>query len=476
MPNDGQRDVPDVAFSGSLAHDPYIYTYTGQLAAGAGTSTAAPIFAGLVALLNQTLVASGVQSKPGVGNINPLLYRLAQSNPNVFHDITSGNTIIPCEKGTPNCTTGTFGYSAGPGYDLCTGLGSIDFANFLAAARVTPPGSWIQVSSNANPVYEQTPDANGNSWHVTLTLNELAGVATTLTGVTVDTASTPLASLFPNPAIAAFGTASATISLESTQIPQTHTFVFTGKDSSGVTWTQQLAVQFAGFPASSSGAAPSIGGTANGASFTAAYAPGMLVTIFGSNLANSPEPAATVPLVTYMEGFEATLNGVLMPLYYVSAGQVNAQIPYGIATGPATLEVYNGGQSASSTIQIAAAAPGIFVDGQGNTVPYASGSAGQELVMFITGDGAVSPPLATGTSPATSIPVTSLPKSVLPLSMTIGGQPAQVVFYGIPYGLVGVTQINFVVPSGLSPGPQPVVVTVGTTQSQPATFTVTGGG
>jgi uncharacterized protein (TIGR03437 family) len=150
--------------------------------------------------------------------------------------------------------------------------------------------------------------------------------------------------------------------------------------------------------------------------------------------------------------------------------------PYGIAPWVATLEVYNGSQSASTTLQIAAAAPGIFVDASGNTVPYASGSAGQTLVMFITGDGAVSPPLATGTTPATSIPVGSLPKSVLPLSMTIGGQPAQTVFYGIPYGLVGVTQINFVVPSGLSPGPQPVVVTVGTAQSQPATFTITAGG
>jgi uncharacterized protein (TIGR03437 family) len=123
----------------------------------------------------------------------------------------------------------------------------------------------------------------------------------------------------------------------------------------------------------------------------------------------------------------------------------------------------------------AASAPGIFADANGNTVPYASGAAGQALVLFITGDGEVTPSLASGAAPAPTTPVADLPKSVLPVSVTIGGQAAQILFDGIPSGLVGVTQINFVVPSGLSPGPQPVVVTVGTTPSKPATFTVTTG-
>jgi len=176
-----------------------------------------------------------------------------------------------------------------------------------------------------------------------------------------------------------------------------------------------------------------------------------------------------------MQSFEATLNGVLAPLYYVSPTQANVQIPYGTAPGAATLTVYQGGQSANTQIQIAAAAPCIFADANGNTVPYASGAAGQALVVFVTGDGEVSPSLASGAAPASTTPVASLPKSVLPVSMTIGGQPGQILFDGIPYGLAGVTQINFVVPSGLSPGPQPIVVTVGTTPSKPATFTITTG-
>jgi uncharacterized protein (TIGR03437 family) len=235
-----------------------------------------------------------------------------------------------------------------------------------------------------------------------------------------------------------------------------------------------VTIPFVGIAPSSTGAVPSIAGTANAASFQPSYAPGMILSIFGANLGTAAQSASVVPLPLYMRSFEATVNGVLAPLYYISPTQANVQIPYGTAPGPATLTVYQAGQSTTSQIKIAAAAPGIFADANGNAVPYASGAAGQALVLFITGDGEVAPALTTGSAPSTSIPVTSLPKSVLPVSLTIGGQTAQILFDGIAYGLVGVTQINFVVPSGLTPGPQPMVVTVGTVSSPPVTFTVTG--
>ena len=43
----------------------------------------------------------------------------------MFHDIVNNNNIVPCEGGTPNCADGEFGYNAGIGYDLTTGLGSV---------------------------------------------------------------------------------------------------------------------------------------------------------------------------------------------------------------------------------------------------------------------------------------------------------------------------------------------------------------
>jgi uncharacterized protein (TIGR03437 family) len=472
VPNDGQRDVPDVSFSASAAHDPYeIYT-NGALAGYGGTSASSPMLAGMVTLLNQYLVVEGAQSQPGVGNLNAMLYRLAKSNPTAFHDITIGNNIVPCTAGTLNCTSGSMGYSAGPGYDLCTGLGSLDVAKFFAAAA-PPLSSAVTVSSSANPVYQQVADANGVSWSVTLTLNNGGAGSTTLTGMTVDGQAAPLSTYFPALGLAAAGSMnSVSIGFADAQIPQTHSFSFSGVDIVGRTWSVQLTLPFVGFQPSAATPAPTIAGSTNGASYQQAYAPGMILSIFGTQLGSGTLPASTLPLPTYMENFEATVNGTLAPLYYVSPSQVNLQIPYGTPSGPATLVVYESGQSASSTLQIVPAAPGIFTDATGNTVPYASGSAGQTLVLFLTGDGEVSPALASGSSPSTSLPVTGLPQSILPVTLTIGGKPATIAFDGIPYGLAGVTQINFVVPAGLAAGPQQVVVTVGTTASKPATFTI----
>ncbi len=124
------RQSPDIALS-AAGHDAYIVIYHGALAAVGGTSAGTPSFAGVVALLNQYQVKNGAQAKPGLGNINPQLYRLAQSSPNAFHDITSGDNVVPCTLGSPDCLAGTYGYAAGPGYDLATGLGSIDASNLF---------------------------------------------------------------------------------------------------------------------------------------------------------------------------------------------------------------------------------------------------------------------------------------------------------------------------------------------------------
>lgn len=124
------RQYPDVALS-AAGHDAYIVVYHGSLAAVGGTSAGTPSFAGVVALLNQNQVAKGAQTRPGLGNINPQLYRLAQSAPNAFHDITSGDNVVPCTLGSPDCIEGKYGYAAGPGFDLATGLGSIDANNLF---------------------------------------------------------------------------------------------------------------------------------------------------------------------------------------------------------------------------------------------------------------------------------------------------------------------------------------------------------
>jgi subtilase family serine protease len=159
VPSDGKRDVPDISLSSSPDHDPYLFcteddgtgsivsTCTSGFRTGAGgnftgvggTSAAAPTFAAILALVNQFL---GNPSPPGLAPVNPTLYGLAASNPAVFHDVTTGNNIVPCTAGKPNCPAAApfqFGFSAGTGYDQVTGLGSVDgFA--MAQAMSTAPG------------------------------------------------------------------------------------------------------------------------------------------------------------------------------------------------------------------------------------------------------------------------------------------------------------------------------------------------
>ena len=110
-----------------------------QITVLGGTSFAAPIFAGFVAILNE------VEHANGAGNIGPELYTLA-ANPTTyaaaFHDITTGTNA--CVTGAPGCSTaGQSNYQAMVGYDQATGLGSVDF-NALATAWPSTTTNLIQ--------------------------------------------------------------------------------------------------------------------------------------------------------------------------------------------------------------------------------------------------------------------------------------------------------------------------------------------
>jgi uncharacterized protein (TIGR03437 family) len=151
VPMDGARHVPDVSLT-SAGHDAYEITYLGANVGVAGTSASAPSFAGILALLNQYQVSKGFQKQAGLGNINPQLYRLAQSAPTAFHDVTAGSNVVPCLQGSLGCTTGSFGYQAVPGYDLATGLGSIDANNFVTQWNTAIQAVTVVLSLGATKV------------------------------------------------------------------------------------------------------------------------------------------------------------------------------------------------------------------------------------------------------------------------------------------------------------------------------------
>ncbi len=216
----------------------------------------------------------------------------------------------------------------------------------------------------------------------------------------------------------------------------------------------------------------SIGGVANGASFQQTFAPGAILSVFGTQLAGAARSAASLPLPLSIIGVSATINGVAAPLYYVSPTQLNIQIPYEIGSGPAILGVTNSGSVAYFAFSVASSGPGIFTDANQALVPISTAKRGDTLLAFLTGEGEVSPTISTGATPFSATPLGLLPQPVAGLSATVGGVAAQVAFAGVPSGLAGVTQVNFVVPNAIALGPQPVVITVGGIASSPATINV----
>ncbi|HEY4363852.1 MAG TPA: protease pro-enzyme activation domain-containing protein [Bryobacteraceae bacterium] len=469
VPTDGFRDSPDVALS-AASHDPFFVYYGGGPASAYGTSASTPVFAGMVALLNQAVAPKAGQA--GLGNINPMLYRMAQTFPAAFHDITTGDNVVPCAAGSTGCSVGSYGYAAAPGYDQATGLGSVDL-NLLVHQWSTllvgtTAGSSLQISVNQNPVYQGTPDANGFSWFVTFTVNNEGSGSATLTSFAIGGVNH--LNYFANTNIPGQGSITASVGFKGV-LNTSLLFGFSGFDATGQPWGQLLTLPFV-----AAAPIPGVTGVANAASFQTIFAPGMQMAVFGSEfISEAPQAASAVPLLTYMDHFYATINNVPVPLYYVSPGQVNVQIPYETQPGPATLLVVSADGFKSSTYHfgVSSSAPGIFADGNGFTVPFRTGTRGQTLILFITGEGQVSPALATGESPPATTPVFQLPRPRLSAKMTIGGVDAPIQFIGIPSGLVGVTQVNFQIPPDAPLGDQPVIVTIGTVDSAPAKITVT---
>jgi len=575
VPNDQARDLPDIALNASADHDGFLICSGGNCGVSGGTSASAPMFAGMLALVNHYLTKKGVLSQPGLGNVNPVLYRMARTNPNAFHDITQGSNVLPCGPGTPNCVNGQLGYNAGAGYDLASGLGSVDVYNLATqwnqssesvpalTLTVTPPSATLNdtlqvratlqvggapptgqvtfsyqggsfpgssaltgaallgtvpltgtlatisvpaselalgsgaivasysgdssynnagasapvnvslpasgsavVPSVSPTAVSETIDSSGPSWDYTLTLHELAGKATTLNSFIVDGTdySSQIVSFFGQASIRARGSIVANLSATGVQPPVTRVFTFGGVDADGTRWTRTLNVPFLGLQQ-----LLLVGGVSNAASGDTTFAPGMLLSVYGQNLANATASAASLPLPLKLGGAAATVNGVPAPLWYSSNGQLNVQIPYETQTGNAVLTVNNGLETASYSFAVGTSAPGIFVDNGNALVPFPSGHRGTTYTLFITGDGVPSPAVATGAGPRDP---NNLPKPQLPVRVTVGGVSAGITFVGIPTWSAGVTQINFTVPTNAPLGHQDVVVSVGNVRSSPATFTV----
>lgn len=204
------------------------------------------------------------------------------------------------------------------------------------------------------------------------------------------------------------------------------------------------------------------GGVVNAADYSDGIAPGGIISIFGTDLAAATVSTSATPLPTAMAGVSVTINGLPAPLFYVSPTQINAQVPFEVGPGAATLSV----GSATTAITVVAAAPAIFRL-QGERAALSATPPGSVATVYLTGQGLVEPPVATGAA----APVDPLSLAVLPVTATIGGLDAQVQYGGLAPGFAGLMQLNLFVPD-LPPGDHPLVVTIGGVVSSAAALPV----
>ena len=256
VPNDTHRDIPDVSLFGATG------TFTGSfyvicqmddpnfqngsacsLSANSqgnfvdfsgvgGTSVSTQVFAGILALVNQ-------KTKGPLGNINPKLYALSASQSGqcptaspaptcVFHDVSKGTIAQPCVTGSTNCVTNLntdtvgilSGFNAGTGFDLATGLGSVNATNLVNAFAGVTGVSGFSVGPGSGTA---TVTA-GSTAPYTLTVTSNFGFAGTVnfactglpTGVTCSA---------PPATVAANGTATSTLTFTASSSANVAPFV-----------------------------------------------------------------------------------------------------------------------------------------------------------------------------------------------------------------------------------------------------------
>jgi uncharacterized protein (TIGR03437 family) len=226
-------------------------------------------------------------------------------------------------------------------------------------------------------------------------------------------------------------------------------------------------------------APPRIKSVVNAADGTAPVAPGGLISIYGDQM--SPVNIATqqIPLPTALGESCLTVNGVPVPMLFVSSTQINGQLPFNV-DGAATMTLRTpGGVSDNYYFSIYPAAPSIFRSGTAGpltelaTVVRADNNEfitptnpvhpGDSIVIYATGLGRTDPAVDAGL-PA---PADPLPSAIIAPQVTLGGAALNVTYAGLAPGQVGVYQINASVPIGVPLGMNvPLVVNQGGSATQ----------
>jgi uncharacterized protein (TIGR03437 family) len=232
------------------------------------------------------------------------------------------------------------------------------------------------------------------------------------------------------------------------------------------------------------------GGAVSAASFAARnpLPPGAYISIFGANLAPGAAEAAALPLPTELNTVSVTAAGQPVGLNFVSSGQINAVLPFGLTVDSAQQIVVRHGNALSTpeAVSVSEAQPAVFTQnfsglGPGVVVgvrpdgaqfqvgPGSRLRVGDAAVIYCAGLGLVDQPVEA----SQAAPGDPLARTVNGVSVEIGGVAANVFFAGLAPGFAGLYQINAIVQPGTPSGESvPLKLTVNEIENPTVTVAV----
>lgn len=233
----------------------------------------------------------------------------------------------------------------------------------------------------------------------------------------------------------------------------------------------------------------SYGGIANAGSYSdQALTPGTVASLFGSNLAPSTASASSVPLPTTLAGIRVLVEGKPVPLFFVSSGQINFQIPYGLKTvasqaGDGTyltsVRVERDGISSNASfISLRVHGPGIITysdnqavaqDSQGKLIgPVSPAKPGDTITVYFVGSSQLSEPLSAGDA----APLDRLIRVTGTNNVQLNGVTFQTDFVGLTPGGVGLLQANVRLPAVMTNGEYKLTLLLAGTRSNEVKLSV----
>jgi len=451
--------------SASVTATPASVTFA-QAVGGAPPASQTVAIAGVPACITIGAVAtmlngSGWLTTSAAGNTITITANGSQLQQGVFSGVVTA--IVPGAANSPLNIPVTF--NVGSALALSVSPGSVSFS-YQGGSSTIPAAQALQVTTTAGSVpFTATfkPDATtGGGNFITVT----PGSGTTPASI----------SLAPNPSV--IGTLAAG--------KYTGTVTVSSSSLAGGDQTVNVSLTVA------AGSVPILTSVTSGASLQpGSISPGEIVTIFGAAIGPAlPQQGIEFQLVngsvpTALGGVTVTFNNVPAPVLFVKGNQINCIVPYEIAGQPFASIVVNFAGLAASSFQarVADTTPAIFSltesgNGQGAILnrdltvngPSNPAAKGSSVSIYATGEGQLVPGVATGSITPGVLP---LPKPIANVSVTIGGQTAEISYAGEAPTLVsGVIQINAKIPSNIASGNQPVVLTIGNNTNTQQSITV----